>query len=584
MLERAGVLRELNAELSASNEVEFWSYLNEVGNPKTSRNALQRVLAREFGLRGFAFSVTLALGGGSMIRELWRILDDFDSDASESQAMVAATKLKAWISVLKLSSAQKTFLSNVLSSSLGLLLLQSGRQRGASRSKEPGTSRTLDLTLLLLVRALDAGVQSFVARKSGSRRESDAELPGQHPQTAQQRLISGLKREAMRSQIDSFLFWACSARIMWCFFYEPQRLPKSYVKWISALAGVDARLLEVLRLIRAKQWSYRTGSPSHSDLLRTYALDLGHPAAWGDPAILPAYGGAQADNVWKQFGLTSRPGVGGLPCQMVHGEVGASLGLEQSCTANTGLRGIRVFLKAIAIYLPVQFVPVVLSRPRALLDPRRALAALLGALRSATFLTTFVTSYWYSVCLTRSVVFARLFPFISHDFWDGPYGGVLAGCLVCGSSIWIENGRRRGEMALYVLPKAVRACLPDAWVRGGNAGVRLAERITFVLSLSSLLTAASHHPHTLRGLSRWGLRFIVRGPNVAFWKNNDPPPTPLEKQHVVIRSTDIEYGPVCTIRKRRMTVKSFGDLPTLPSAVTIGEADYFEAVMHAGHQ
>lgn len=179
---------------------------------KTSRNALQRVLAREFGLRGFAFSVTLALGGGSMIRELWRILDDFDSDASESQAMAAATKLKAWISVLKLSSAQKTFLSNVLSSSLGLLLLQSGRQRGASRSKEPGTSRTLDLTLLLLVRALDAGVQSFVARKSGSRRESDAELPGQHPQTAQQRLISGLKREAMRSQIDSFLFWACSAR------------------------------------------------------------------------------------------------------------------------------------------------------------------------------------------------------------------------------------------------------------------------------------------------------------------------------------------------------------------------------------
>jgi hypothetical protein len=31
MLERAGVLRELNAELSASSEVEFWSYLNEVG-------------------------------------------------------------------------------------------------------------------------------------------------------------------------------------------------------------------------------------------------------------------------------------------------------------------------------------------------------------------------------------------------------------------------------------------------------------------------------------------------------------------------------------------------------------------------
>jgi hypothetical protein len=177
---------------------------------------------------------------------------------------------------------------------------------------------------------------------------------------------------------------------------------------------------------------------------------------------------------------------------MVHGEVGSSFGLEHNCTANAGLRGVKVLLEAIAIYLPVsvllpsdifvylpeqvQFIPVLLSRPRTLLDPRRVLQALLGALRSATFLTTFVTSYWYSVCLTRSLVLARLFPFISHDFWDGPYGCVFAGCLVCGSSIWIENGRRRGEMALYVLPRAVRACLPDTWVHGGNFGVRLAER------------------------------------------------------------------------------------------------------------
>ncbi|KAJ6575120.1 hypothetical protein B0H19DRAFT_935207 [Mycena capillaripes] len=496
-------------------------FLTSSHSQKTSKNALKRVLAREFGLGGFAFSVTLALGGGSFIRELWRVLDDLEPDAPESSVMAVATKLKAWSSALKLSPAHKTFLSNVVSSTVGLLLLQAGRaQRSPSRSREPSASRTLDLTLLLLVRALDAAVQSFVARKSGSRRESDAERPGQHPQTPQQRLASGLKREAMRTQIDSVVFWACSARIMWCFFYEPQRLPKSYVKWIHTLAGLDSRLLEALRLIRAKQWSYRTGSPAHQDLLRTYARDLGHPAAWGDPSILPAYGGSQADKVWTQLGVT-RSGVGGLPCQLVHGDVGLSLGLEQSCTANVGLRGIKVFLEAVAIYFPVQFLPVLLSRPRALLDPRRLLEAILGALRSATFLTTFVTSYWYSVCLTRSLVFARLFPFISHDFWDGPYGGVLAGCLVCGSSIWIENGRRRGEMALYVLPRAVRACLPDAWVRSGNAGVRLAERITFVLSLSSLLTAASHHPHTLRGLSRWGLRFIVKGPNVGFWRNKE---------------------------------------------------------------
>ena len=38
-------------------------------------------------------------------------------------------------------------------------------------------------------------------------------------------------------------------------------------------------------------------------------------------------------------------------------------------------------------------------------------------------------------------------------------------------------------------------------------------RIAFTLSLATLLTSAVHHPETLRGLSRWTLDFILRGPN-----------------------------------------------------------------------
>jgi hypothetical protein len=198
---------------------------------RTSRHVLKRVLAREFSPKGFAFSVTLALGGGAFIRELWRLLDNLDDpeSAPETPARAAALKLRAWIASLKLSSAQKTFLSNVISSSLGIILLQAGRAQSSSSSvlrasgKEPGASRTLDLTLLLLVRALDAAVQSFVARKSGSRRESDAERPIALQQTAQERLASGLRREALRTQIDSFVFWACSARcVTRCVFYASQ--------------------------------------------------------------------------------------------------------------------------------------------------------------------------------------------------------------------------------------------------------------------------------------------------------------------------------------------------------------------------
>ena len=184
-----------------------------------------------------------------------------------------------------------------------------------------------------------------------------------------------------------------------------------------------------------------------------------------------------------------------------------------------------------------------------LLRPHRVLELLFGSLRSAAFLSSFLGIYWYTVCLTRTLVFARLFPFISHNFWDGPYGCVMAGCLACGGSIWLENGKRRGEMSLYVLPRAVRACLPERWIKQGGPRTRFIERyvqpcldghrqsdtsplprIAFVLSLATLLTSASHRPDSLRGLSRWALAFVINGPNAGFWKKRrkDPsaPPTP----------------------------------------------------------
>lgn len=159
---------------------------------------------------------------------------------------------------------------------------------------------------------------------------------------------------------------------MWCFFYEPQRyihspfiqimililslvrLPHSYVKWIGTLADLDPRLTEALRYIREGTWSYISGSLQHADLLTNYSHELGHPSAWGDPNILPPYGGAVANATWKELGLTGRSGVGGLPCDIVHGRVGSSLNLSNSCTTNVTLRSVTAFLEAIAIYLPVR--------------------------------------------------------------------------------------------------------------------------------------------------------------------------------------------------------------------------------------
>ena len=114
------------------------------------------------------------------------------------------------------------------------------------------------------------------------------------------------------------------------------------------LANIDPRLLGALRAIRVGEYSYTRGVSTPPDLLTSFSKDLGYPAAWGDPAQLPAFGGLEAERVWKSLGVTSRTRVGGIPCELVHGTVTGG-----SCTANAGIRGLQAFAEAVALYLPV---------------------------------------------------------------------------------------------------------------------------------------------------------------------------------------------------------------------------------------
>ncbi|KIJ21755.1 hypothetical protein PAXINDRAFT_165154 [Paxillus involutus ATCC 200175] len=499
-----------------------------------------RVLERELGPTGFASAMTVAVGGGAALQRLWDILcsrnghcrsEDTQAESAPSPPPVGGWSQSFNLDLVyginsKLSRYQRAFLANVLTSTLAIILLQRRRRRRAGP-----VSPMMNLSLLFLVRALDASVQSLLSRKARevvARQARDTISLNKQP--------GGLAQDWQRkvaTRLDALIFWASSARIMWCFFYQPQRLSSSYVKWINSLARADRRLLELLRAVQEGKWSYIYGSTIKRDIVCTLAEELGHPPSWGDPVVLPAYGGRIADAAWKKLGVRGRNGVGGLPCNLVHGGVNARLGLDDSCVANAAERAVYAFLKALVIYLPVHFLPLLLTRPSSILRLHGALPPFLSALRGASFLSTFVSSFWLSTCFTRTLVLARLFPNVSHDIWDGSYGCILAGSLVCGASIWIENARRRGELALYVLPKALKTFIPERWLNSGHPVARFSERMAFVLSLASLLTFGLHHPEPLRGLSRWTLAFIMKGPNVGFWKKRKReiatcPPTPVD--------------------------------------------------------
>lgn len=103
-----------------------------------------------------------------------------------------------------------------------------------------------------------------------------------------------------------------------------------------------------LRAIRAKRWSYVHGTSLVPNPVSHLAQDLHYPAKWGDPHLLPAYGGYAASAAWNALGVSGRGAVGGLPCEIVHGAVTGG-----SCTANFAIRGLHAFLEALALYVPV---------------------------------------------------------------------------------------------------------------------------------------------------------------------------------------------------------------------------------------
>ncbi|KAI8801044.1 hypothetical protein BJ742DRAFT_839042 [Cladochytrium replicatum] len=152
-------------------------------------------------------------------------------------------------------------------------------------------------------------------------------------------------------------------------------------------------------------------------------------------------------------------------------------------------------------------------------DLRPLARLILHAIRSSSFLATFIAIFYYSVCITRT----RL-PHLASRIFRNPYSkphgpippldprsphidgvhGQLLGTLLCGLSVYLESPRRRREYGLYVLPKA----LESLWFRmiGRRwAGSKAVEAFTGVAQVAMFGTATGymvssvlHNPASVR--------------------------------------------------------------------------------------
>ncbi|CAI6098410.1 unnamed protein product [Clonostachys chloroleuca] len=271
---------------------------------------------------------------------------------------------------------------------------------------------------------------------------------------------------------DPFIFVVSCAFIMWSWFYYPNNLPRSYQKWITSAAMLDMRLIEALRRCKFNELRYGEDT-GQASLLGPMCAGLDMPAVWGDPAKTIPY-----------------------PCEVVHMKRG------QSCEAHAISRLARSWKWAMYTYLPLALAFKVRK-----LEKKQLLKAFISASRSSLFLGSFITIFYYTICLART----RIGPYIngrSTEACQRMDGGICVGlgCGLCGWSILIETASRRKDMALFVAPRALATILPRKY----SSEKQYKETLAFAASAAVISTCVLENPKRVRGVFGRLLNSIMR--------------------------------------------------------------------------
>lgn len=385
---------------------------------------------------------------GIIIKELlFRYLPNVSSLVKLRLSKFISAFIGAWLG-LKLLQSKKTpeFVQNVAVETPG----------GCVDTKVPLAGRTIDLTLFTISRALDIIVGSLWSCRKARRRKTKQ-------WNRFDELISRLA--------DPMMFWASSAIIMFNWLYTPEKLPRSYNKWVRSAAAVDMRLIAGLRQLRDKALIYGV-EPSHPHVFTEMCRDYNWPLEWANHA-------------------KTAP----VPCQIVHLKDGPS------CEYHALARLVRSTAWAMSTYLPLNLV-LVLRHP----SSKALKRAIKSAIRSSLFLGTYISLFFYGLCLVRS----RIGPLIlgtsnaSLQLIDSGLN-VAGGCILCGWSVFIENSGRRRELALFLIPKALATFIPRSY----SMDKQWRESMAFSISTAIVFTAVTEKPNTVRGLMGRVLRTVL---------------------------------------------------------------------------
>ncbi|RRT67289.1 hypothetical protein B296_00006534 [Ensete ventricosum] len=278
---------------------------------------------------------------------------------------------------------------------------------------------------------------------------------------------------------------------MYAFVMRPESLPKSYQDFIQKTGPVAEPVYKAVR-----------------ECCRGGPMDL---------VSLSAY--LSNKKGFSSMNLMEYPSI--IPCSVIHPD-------RESCLVHNGTAASETFRKTFPLYFSLTFVPFVVLRLQKFLESPAwtSWRAVLGAVRSTSFLSAFVGLFQAVVCLHRKVA--------SKDhklvYW-------IAGAIAA-LSVLIEKKGRRAELALYVLPRAVDSLWYISVNRHFLPHIKNAEHnVTGMAGCAFLSVHGGYHVLPGKRTRHYGSISEGTHPEVSC-KQNKQSQSVLQFKHILLLSTD----------------------------------------------
>ena len=296
------------------------------------------------------------------------------------------------------------------------------------------------------------------------------------------------------------VFGLANVQIILSWLGAPEYLERSYKAWIDKASGLSPEIL------RSYTLSLTLGGPSPWDLVHLMGGEIPKPISTNPlkfsdvPPNAVAPLGVSGEMIRRIYRWCDDGNPPRFP----------TCGLHHMYTTNHFVSTVRnywiLWKFVIPVYLTLYFVPLVFLRPKLLLKTPllTSVRTLLAATRSSAFLATYglivksafcilyasadgITHSW----LKNYAVMRRL----SNLLVDHRMMG-LAGFLSC-LSLFVEHHRRRNELTMYVLPKALESFWKSGRARGIFPRVPMGDYILAAAGLSMIMGTYAENPQNL---------------------------------------------------------------------------------------